>query len=223
MNSLKLHLGCGLTTPAGWLNVDGSWNAKLARWPGTRKMLAVTRMISTENAAVAWGSVMYCDLRKRFPWGDATAAVVYASHLLEHLYRDQARRFLGECHRVLRPHGVVRVTVPDLEALVRSYVEALGASAPADTETESPADRFMSSTWLRSSVAPQGSLAIRIYRLLTEFESHKWMYDARSLSALVRDAGFAEVAVTDRHVSRIDDVHLVETNTGLIVEAVKPA
>ena len=28
----KLHIGCGPFTPSGWVNLDGSWNAKLAKF-----------------------------------------------------------------------------------------------------------------------------------------------------------------------------------------------
>ena len=35
--SKLLHLGCGLTAPAEWLNVDGSWNAWLAQRPLLKK------------------------------------------------------------------------------------------------------------------------------------------------------------------------------------------
>ena len=35
----------------------------------------------------------------------------------------EGRRFLCECHRVLKRHGIIRIVVPDLSALVSAYVE----------------------------------------------------------------------------------------------------
>jgi hypothetical protein len=39
---LRLHLGCGTTTPAGWVNVDGSLGARLAQLPALRPLLRAT-------------------------------------------------------------------------------------------------------------------------------------------------------------------------------------
>ncbi len=50
---------------------------------------------------------------------------VYHSHLLEHLRADEARAFLGECWRVLKPGGVLRIAVPDLEGIARAYLTEL--------------------------------------------------------------------------------------------------
>jgi 2-hydroxychromene-2-carboxylate isomerase len=41
--------------------------------------------------------------------------VVYHSHVLEHLPKDAAPRFVGECYRVLAEGGILRVVVPDLD------------------------------------------------------------------------------------------------------------
>jgi predicted SAM-dependent methyltransferase len=65
------------------------------------------------------------DLRKGIPYPDQTFDVVYHSHLLEHFSKEQALIFLKECHRVLKTGGVIRVAVPDLEAIARLYLEAL--------------------------------------------------------------------------------------------------
>src|SRR5690606_34430458 len=62
---------------------------------------------------------------------------IYCSHLIEHLDRDHARRFVADCLRVLRPGGVVRFVVPDLECIAREYlrlVEALRRGGQASTK-----------------------------------------------------------------------------------------
>ena len=46
--------------------------------------------------------------------GDATCDVVYADQVLEHMSGiDQAREFVAEALRVLRPGGILFVVVPD--------------------------------------------------------------------------------------------------------------
>ena len=93
-----LNLGCGSRFHPGWENVD---------------------MFPHDPC------VRVHDLRKRTPYADATFDVVYHSHVLEHFPKNAAHVFLRECHRVLKPGGVIRVAVPDLERIARLYLEAL--------------------------------------------------------------------------------------------------
>ena len=49
-----------------------------------------------------WSDTIYLhDLTKTFPWPDASIDVVYSSHTLEHLSKEDGHRFLAECHRVI--------------------------------------------------------------------------------------------------------------------------
>ncbi|MDD1753945.1 MAG: methyltransferase domain-containing protein, partial [Methanotrichaceae archaeon] len=59
------------------------------------------------------------------PFPDNHFDVVYHSHLLEHLSKTDAPAFIEECYRVLKPDGVIRMAVPDLERIVRTYLEQL--------------------------------------------------------------------------------------------------
>jgi predicted SAM-dependent methyltransferase len=72
--------------------------------------------------------VVACDLRSGIPLADETADVVYHSHVLEHFVKDDAIFFLHECKRILKPGGILRVAVPDLEQIVRSYLTCLEAA-----------------------------------------------------------------------------------------------
>jgi predicted SAM-dependent methyltransferase len=51
-------------------------------------------------------------------FGDDTADEVYASHVLEHLgFRDDLPAALREIRRVLKPDGILKISVPDLDVL----------------------------------------------------------------------------------------------------------
>ena len=49
--------------------------------------------------------------------------LIYACHLLEHFGRNEIERVLREWHRVLKPGGVLRLAVPDFEAVVQVYLK----------------------------------------------------------------------------------------------------
>ncbi|EMG38440.1 glycosyltransferase [Desulfocurvibacter africanus PCS] len=104
-----LNLGCGRRFHPDWTNADFQ-----ATGPG----------------------VIACDLNKGIPFPSASFDVVYHSHLLEHFPRRKAPAFLSECFRVLKPGGVLRVVVPDLEDIVRNYLQALEQAADSDPEGE---------------------------------------------------------------------------------------
>jgi hypothetical protein len=52
----------------------------------------------------------------------------YSSHVVEHLSPQEASAFFEEQYRVLRPGGVIRVVVPDLEAICRNFVQFVDES-----------------------------------------------------------------------------------------------
>ena len=97
-----LNLGCGDRFHPDWVNLD---------------------LVSCHPAVRA------CDLRRGIPYPDASFDVVYHSHVLEHLSRAAGAGFLRECARVLRPGGILRIAVPDLEQIARQYLAALDRAA----------------------------------------------------------------------------------------------
>ena len=54
-------------------------------------------------------------------FGDGSASLIYSSHSLEYFDRAQAKDVLSEWYRVLAPRGILRVAVPDFDALVKVY------------------------------------------------------------------------------------------------------
>jgi len=88
-------------------------------------------------------SVIVHDLRKGIPLRDQSCDVVYHSSILEHFEQDSALIFLKECFRVLKPDGVIRVAVPDLERMCRLYLRKLGDSINGETNAEFDYDWMM--------------------------------------------------------------------------------
>lgn len=106
---MLLNVGCGAVAHPAWLNLD---------------------LAPQHPLAVA------CDLRAGLPVGSASCDATYSSHVLEHLCAAQAVPFLDEQYRVLKPGGIMRVVVPDLEQLCRLYLQHLEALKQGELDRE---------------------------------------------------------------------------------------
>lgn len=218
---LWLHVGCGPITPDGWVNLDASWNLLAARIPGLRSALKAVGLISANAAQFEWSSnIRYCNVNNGLPFGDGEASIVYASHVLEHLERKHAQTFVREAHRVLKPGGVIRLVVPDLERLARLYLQD---KQKGESKGARPADQFM--TGMLTCVDHGDSMPLRLYRTYLDTLSHKWMYDRDSLETLLSDAGFRELAPRGYLESRIPNIADVERanrfEDGICVEGIR--
>lgn len=100
-----VNLGCGASFHPGWVNLD---------------------FVPQDPAVIRF------DLREKLPFEDASCAVVYHSHVLEHFTHAFAPKFLRECHRILQRGGILRVVVPDLETIARLYLRKLESAAAGD-------------------------------------------------------------------------------------------
>jgi predicted SAM-dependent methyltransferase len=94
----KLNIGCGNRFSKGWLNIDFHSSDP-----------HVTRV----------------NILRKLPYPEGSFDSVYSSHVLEHFSRETAGRLLREMHRILKPNGIVRVVVPDLEQTCREYLRVL--------------------------------------------------------------------------------------------------
>jgi predicted SAM-dependent methyltransferase len=219
-----INAGSGPADPRPWINIDGSWQARLAghKWLAR----AGSRFLGIEIGHWPRG-VKYCDVRRGLGYPDGSLAVVYASHMLEHLYRDEALRFLEDAHRALMPEGVCRIVVPDVEQIVHWYLAHQRESV--ETRREPSSDMLMGLLLLRSKSVGRGSTTLRLARRLSDLHEHKWMYDREGLIALFREAGFrcpASCAFLDSAIPRaaleqVEQRDRVENGAGVCVESRK--
>jgi predicted SAM-dependent methyltransferase len=93
-----LNLGCGERFFDSWINMDFISSSPFVRQH---------------------------DLNTGIPLDNNSVKVVYHSHILEHFTRERGKYLIDECFRVLEPGGVIRIAVPDLEQIARSYIKSL--------------------------------------------------------------------------------------------------
>jgi len=104
-----LNLGCGLRYHMNWINVD---------------------FVSTGEG------VLSHNLLKGIPFSDSQIDVVYHSHLLEHFSKADGINFIKECYRVLKSGGIIRIAVPDLEAISKEYLINLNRAMNIELNSE---------------------------------------------------------------------------------------
>lgn len=93
--TLLVNVGCGTVAHTAWRNFD------------------VVPQLEHVQAL---------DVRRGLPLAEGVADATYSSHVLEHLTASEAQPFLAEMRRVLKPGGVIRLVVPDLEVICRNYL-----------------------------------------------------------------------------------------------------
>lgn len=93
-----LNIGCGQVFHPDWTNID---------------LITINPLVKE------------VDIRRGLPYPDNTFDVVYHSHILEHLDREEVIPFLKSCFRVTKPGGIIRIATPDLEQIMRNYSLAM--------------------------------------------------------------------------------------------------
>lgn len=188
----KLHVGCGRYRIEGWLNAD----------------------IDLRHEAD-----IFLDAREPLPFEADQFRFVFAEHLIEHLTFAEGRRFCSEVYRALWPGGVVRLSTPDLQLLVR-YYEDESAESQAFTE-------YHTKEFLRLDVR---SRALVVSNFFYDF-GHRLIYDWDLLERLLREAGFERIERCRVGESSHPDLRGIEHHgrdypfneyESMVVEAVKP-
>lgn len=175
----RLHVGCGQNQFPGWVNAD----------------------ITVKAEVIVF-------LQKRLPFGDGTLDRVYCEHVLEHVPYETAVFFLREVLRVLRPGGLARIAVPDLEDIVNGY------------HHDDWKSRFDWVNWPDLSFI---STRAEMINIAFRWWGHRHLYDREELARALTDAGFRNYQYVRNGESEYEDLRGLETrpDSTLIVEAAK--
>ena len=122
---LKLNLGGGFTAVPGWINLDAAFYEYLQWLPGPMLRMVYARSswkdqveFSVYHRVLREGKFIHRDLRRGIPFPSNKVDYIFSSHFLDSLPRPDGARLLAEAFRVLRPGGVIRISVSDLDKCI---------------------------------------------------------------------------------------------------------
>lgn len=192
---MKLHLGCGRRRfPKPWINIDAR------------------RVLDHPDPRCLCDPDVIDDVTKLDKFDNNSASIIYWCHGLEHVKRDDRFNVLRRWHDVLKPGGIIRLSVPDFEAIAKAYVEKIV-----------PFDKL----WTSLSGSQRGEGNDWLY------DCHFHLYDFDHLKDDLEKCNFVKVARYNRDETDhadIDDYsaavypHLAKNGfpLSLNVEAIKP-
>lgn len=215
--ALRINIGCGQAPTEGWKNFDNSLSLRLSKIPLLPDFLMKLKLIeSSQYEFIQFAhknNIEYGDANKRLPVQDESVDVLYSSHMLEHLDRNETDNFLMEAFRVLCPSGIIRIAIPDIKKHVVQYCDS------------NDADAFIESIQL--CVPRPRTLAKRARLLLVGSRNHQWMYDGNSLSRLLQKHSFLNTEVMPPGQTKISDYEPLDLQErayeSVYVEAEKPS
>lgn len=139
-----------------------------------------------------------------FPWPfeDNSVDEILASHVLEHFTREGGIGFLMECYRILKPGGVLRLAVPDMDKFITAHL----------TGDFSPLEGY---AWTDLNAFMGGGRNEPVHAM-----RHQYMYCDASLRHYLRVTGFGDIG----RVSHAPGLHTdAYAAISLYMDATKPA
>ena len=170
-----VQYGCGRSAPKGWRNFDASPTLRFERLP-------LIGLLYTKNAARFPENVEYADIVRGLPLSSESCNGVYCSHILEHLSFDDFATALQNTKKILKPGGIFRLVLPDLEYSARQYLTESSNEA---------AHKFMRATGLGQERRARGIQGL--IPLWLGNSRHLWMWDYKSIELELRKTGFVGV------------------------------
>jgi predicted SAM-dependent methyltransferase len=159
------------------------------------------------------GCQYHHDLTKKLPFDNESIENISLSHVLEYFERKLAASIMGDCFRVLKPGGVVRIAVPDFDIFIDAYVKKDRDFLEQKVKVNGRSvDRW-----------PGASLSDRVMHLAYGCNGHKDFYSYESLKSILQDAGFSDIRRCSFREGRLLNTEVIDNRPehSLYVEACK--
>lgn len=218
---IMINIGCGPTGHGDWINLDWGILAflhrflwleklifKLGLWPGDQNEI---------NYNVKWPKnlrLVNCAKPLKFPKNSVD--YIYSSHFFEHIKKFQTIAVLKSCYRCLKPGGVIRVSIPDLDFIVEQYKN--------NNDNIKKVDIINDHIYAlgEQKLTPPG-----FYQKIQNFfmRGHQWIYNYDYFKEMLVKSGFKEASIArcrprEGKVPNLDALDCHEDES-IFLEAVK--
>jgi SAM-dependent methyltransferase len=191
----KINFGCGFSPLPNWTNIDG----------GDDIQHDVPHLESVVRLDV-WKAL------SEIP--DCATRFVTSEHFFEHFDRLEGHRLLKQWFRILKPGGVVRIVMPDLDNEVRCY---LGLLPGLSWEKDQLPHRLVRLTRLKG---PYQLIEGERYTRAIDFNNglrsvgHRFFYDFETIDQSLRLAGFTGVKRQSFRDSDFEELRGIDLHDG---------
>lgn len=179
MDKLYVQFGGHTDHPEGWDNYEFSPYLRAGKVPVLGKYIKGF-MPFDFHEDIKSGSIV-----SGLPIKDATVDGLYCCHVLEHLTYEDALIALRNSYNYLKPGGVFRLVLPDLQSRCKYYVENY-------EHMDNPSYWLMQKTLLGKHEGRETGFGSVLKGMFSN-SSHLWMWDEKALSKAVLDTGFSSV------------------------------
>lgn len=199
----RLNIGSGpnVFPFTGWINYDRediSAYLKYLDWQNEEKTMAYVLGEMPEHQQKLANFIRsnekidfrVHDIRNGFAHhADNSIESIYIGQVIEHLNPiHEVPKLLVDCYRMLKPGGVLRMTTPDLDLLIKAYLN-------------NDMDKFgIEQPDFYKNADPGSQLAMIMYGACgagctwTNYDGHMFLFTQTSMTAFLTAAGFKDIA-----------------------------
>lgn len=216
-----VNIGCGPLGHPDWINFDYGILAFLHRyswiegiifhlnlWPGSQKSITYD---------VQWPkNLRLRNCSKPLPFQKNSVDYIFSSHFFEHVKKYEVIRVLKSCYNCLKPGGTIRISIPDLDFIVKQYQQGSNRIERVDL--------------INDHVYALGEQSINQPNLYEKFKSffmrgHQWMYNFEYFKEMLIAAGFqADLIVRcEPRQGRVPNINMLDCHEeeSIFLEATK--
>ena len=136
---------------------------------------------------------LIADITENIPLQDGIVGLIFSRATLEHLtYQELINHFL-ECHRLIKFGGYIRMTVPDLDIMVKKYLAKDEDLEKAKIESE-----------ISTLLPIENHTDLFINRLL--YHDHYYLHNFDTLSRALEKTGFTNIKKVNPGETAVSEV-----------------
>lgn len=207
---MRLNIGSGQAAVPSWTNIDRSTNIMHGCVPGAKRILNRVGLSVGDGHVDAADDAGRLDVN-RLPFADRSVDAIYSSHTLQHLQLWEAESVLGECARVLKPGGILRLALSEVEPF---SPQPRGGEASARPGSR-PYIKARMLTYLEDRPHLRGQVKSALGGHI-----NRWQTSASEARQLLLDAGLVHIYDREFGRGRLPGLGAIETREdSLFIEA----
>lgn len=184
-DKVMLNVGCGTDYKEGWINIDNNSDHN----------------IEANRLDLNW------DLRNSLPFPDDSVDFIFNEHFMEHLTVEEGQAAIKDLMRVLKPGGVMRIAMPDLEEAIEAYQDP----------------HWKENLFLEKFGLGFVQTKAELINMKFRWWGHKWLYNWEELERRLKEAGCSKMKRCELRRSKFSELRGLEIRdeSGLIAEITK--